>query len=226
MSWARPALRMHPRGAGAGAGSCSPEPGRGEAVARVQQARWSIPQGRGAEAGEGALAGHPPGQLAAAAGAGRVLLLSPYEQLLTFPFCLLFHPMRAFPQQVLQTPVFSQTFLLETRTDTSLVHMLLTGSPCFWKGRHSRLHGCSEGGRGPVATRRGRRRPGRGCQLLLPMVLLAQRERWPRRSQLLSWASLPAAGASLGGGDPKEKKSRKPKLHLAPRVLTDTALGA
>lgn len=28
------------------------------------------------------------------------------------------------------------------------------------------------------------------------------------------------------GGDPKEKKSRKPKLHLAPRVLTDTALGA
>lgn len=64
--------------------------------------------------GEGALAGHPPGQLVAAAGAGRVLLLSPYEQLLTFPFCLLFHPMRAFPQQVLQTPVFSQTFLLET----------------------------------------------------------------------------------------------------------------
>lgn len=35
------------------------------------------------------------------------------------------------------TGSLSQTFLLETRTDTSLVHMLLTFSHCFWKGKQS-----------------------------------------------------------------------------------------
>lgn len=43
-----------------------------------------------------------------------------------------------FPRQVLQTPVtFTDIPARNSRTNTSLVQMLLTFSHCFWKGKHS-----------------------------------------------------------------------------------------
>jgi len=49
-----------------------------------------------------------------------------------------FRPMRAFPRQVLQTPVtFTDIPARNSRTNTSLVQMLLTFSHCFWKGKRS-----------------------------------------------------------------------------------------
>lgn len=46
--------------------------------------------------------------------------------------------------------------------------------------------------------------------------LLAQRERWPCRSQLLSWASLPAAGASLGGWWSQREEIQKAQAASCP----------
>lgn len=47
-----------------------------------------------------------------------------------------FRPLWAFPRQVLQTPVtFTDIPARNSRTNTSLVQMLLTFSHCFWKGK-------------------------------------------------------------------------------------------
>lgn len=46
-------------------------------------------------------------------------------------------PCGGFPRQVLQTRYFTDIPARNSRTNTSLVQMLLTLSHCFWKGKQS-----------------------------------------------------------------------------------------
>lgn len=126
------------------------KPGRGGEM-EEQEATWGRPARSGVFADAGAR-GQSRGWRSVCQEPGwshRGSLHFTDEQLFFFPFFLLLPsagmeappslptPVRAFPHPVLQTPAISQTFLLEARTHTSLVQLLLTFSHCFWKGKQS-----------------------------------------------------------------------------------------
>lgn len=146
--------------------SVAQKPGRGGEM-EEQEATWGRPARSGVFANAGAR-GQSRGWRSVCQEPGwshRGSLRFTDEQLFCFLFLLLPSagmeappslptPVRAFPHPVLQTPAISQTFLLEARTHTSLVQLLLTFSHCFWKGsspyvlllrQWQRIHDSQEG---------------------------------------------------------------------------------